>query len=170
MYALLPWYYVNRIGASYPRVKMFFEALRHANVDLPIGAAGFCWGGKHVVLLAGDKARVDGKPLFDAGFTGHPSLLAIPKDIEKMELPVAFAIGDEDAHIPINQVRAIQQIVESKRDAQKGEVKIYPKCGHGFCIRADTRFLDVVAQAAAAEDHCIEWFNKTFARIVSNNL
>jgi dienelactone hydrolase len=165
MYALLPWYFVNRIGASYPRVKTFFEALRRANLEMPIGAAGFCWGGKHVVLLAGDKDRVDGKPLFDAGFTGHPSMLSMPGDIEKVELPVAFAIGDMDAHIPMDQIKAIKEIVENKPDRQKGEVKVYPNCGHGFCIRADTRFLDVMTQAAAAEDYCIEWFDKKFAGI-----
>jgi dienelactone hydrolase len=165
MYALLPWYFVNRIRASYPRVKTFFEALRRANLEMPIGAAGFCWERKHVVLLAKDKDRVDGKPLFDAGFTGHPSMLSMPGDIEKVELPVAFAIGDMDAHIPMDQVKAIKEIVENKPDGQEGEVKVYPNCGHGFCIRADTRFLDVMTQAAAAEDYCIEWFDKKLASI-----
>jgi len=166
IYTLLPWYFVNHIGVSYPRVKGFFEALRQANLEMPIGAAGFCWGGKHVVLLAGDKDRVDGKPLFDAGFTEHPSMLSMPEDIEKMELPVAFAIDDEDAHIPMDQIRAIKEIVESKPDGEKVEVRVYPNCGHGFCVRADMGFLDIMTQAAAAEDHCIEWFGKKFASTV----
>jgi hypothetical protein len=68
--------------------------------------------------------------------------------------------------IPMDQIKTIEEIVESKPDGQKGEVKIYPNCGHGFCIRADTRFLDVMAQAAAAEDYCIEWFDKKFALII----
>jgi dienelactone hydrolase len=142
MYALLQWYYVNRIGICHPRVKCFFEALRQANTEIPIGAAGFCWCGKHVVLLAGDKVRVNGKPLFDAGFTGHPSLLSMPDDIENMEIPVEFAIGDKDAHLTMEMIRSIQQIAENMPDERKGEVKIYSNCGYCFCIRAYTTFLD----------------------------
>jgi dienelactone hydrolase len=162
LYALIPWYVTNRIGASYPRVKAFFSALRQNEPDLPLGAAGFCWGGKHVVFLAADCTEADRKPLLDAGFTGHPSLLDMPGDIEKIRVPVAFAIGDKDLHIPKEQVETIQSIVESAPEQYRGEVRVYPDCGHGFCIRADTRFEEVARQAAAAEDHCIAWFDRQF--------
>lgn len=163
LYALIPWLFVNRIGASYPRVKIFFEALRCDEPHLPVGAAGFCWGGKHVLLLAADNTRTPaGKPLLDAGYTGHPSLMTLPDDIENIRVPISFAIGDKDNHIPMNQVEKIKEIVEDAPNEYRGEVKVYPNCGHGFCIRADTRFEDVTRQAAAAEDQCIEWFNKHF--------
>ncbi|KAJ9138439.1 Alpha/beta-hydrolase [Pleurostoma richardsiae] len=160
----VPWYFTNRIPASHPRVKSFFKALRQSEPQLPIGAAGFCWGGKHVVLLASDSEdnKVDGRPLFDAGFTGHPSLLVLPQEVEDITLPMAFAIGDKDSHVPLDKVAQIKEIVENKPEGQKGEVRIYPNCGHGFCVRADPVYEDVAKQAAAAEDHCIEWFNKQF--------
>lgn len=158
--AVLPWYWVNRISSSYPRVVSFFDTLRREEPNLPIGAAGFCWGGKHAVLLAGENARVNDKPLIDAGFAGHPSMLTVPDDIEKMRLPVAFAIGDKDRLVPAEQAATIKKIVESKPEGQQGEVRIYPNCGHGFCVRADTTFTDVMKQSLLAEDHCIEWFDK----------
>jgi dienelactone hydrolase len=154
--------YYNRIGRSFPIVKGFFEQIRNEEGShLPIGAAGFCWGGKHAVLLA-QGHEIDGKLLIDAGFTGHPSILSIPGDIEKMTLPVSFAIGDEDVQLPMAQVERIKAIVEAKPEGQKGEVKLYPKVGHGFCMRADLHFENVAEQAAKAEDHCIDWFNTRF--------
>lgn len=162
--ALVPWYWVNRIAASYPRVTNFFQELRVEEPNLPIGAAGFCWGGKHAVLLAGDETRVNAKPLIDAGFTGHPSLLTMPGDIEKMQRPMAFAIGDQDKLVPPETVKKIEEIVRAKPESQMGEVVSYPHCGHGFCVRADTTFVEVMEQSLLAEDQCIRWFNKCFSQ------
>jgi dienelactone hydrolase len=154
---------VNRIGASYPRVKKFFELLRqNEGAELPVGVAGFCWGGKHVALLAADDTKINDKPLFDAGFTGHPSMLVMPDDIQNIKLPVSFTIGDKDSHLPLEVVNKIRDIVESKPEEQRGEVILYADCNHGFCIRADITFEDVAKQAAAAEDQCIRWFDKHF--------
>ncbi|KAJ4154983.1 hypothetical protein LMH87_000253 [Akanthomyces muscarius] len=117
----------------------FFEQLRKDEGEtLPIGAAGFCWG----------------------GFTGHPSLLALPQDIEKIILPVSFAIGDKDNAISMKQAGTIASILEAKQGHAKGEVKIYENAGHGFCARADIKFKDVEKQATDAEDQCISWFNQ----------
>src|SRR5690348_1293374 len=104
--ALLPWFAVNNIPASYPRVKSFFKALR-SETKLQVFAVGFCWGGKHVLRLAGDEDRVNGKSLMDAGFTGHPSLMSLPGDIEKVKVPVSFALGDQDRAIPMKNVEII---------------------------------------------------------------
>ncbi|EGR51757.1 uncharacterized protein TRIREDRAFT_33169, partial [Trichoderma reesei QM6a] len=85
--AMVPFITYNWPSRAWPRVKGFFEQLRkEEGSSLPVGAAGFCWGGKQVILLAhGD--TIDGRPLIDAGFTGHPSLLSIPGDIEKLKVP-----------------------------------------------------------------------------------
>jgi dienelactone hydrolase len=159
----VPFLYHNRPGKSYPLVKDFFKALREGEgAALPVGAAGFCWGGKHTVLLAADVEKVGGKPLLDAGFTGHPSMLSIPGDIENMSRPVSFAVGEKDSALSMQQAEQIKQIVEAKPDGQRGELVVYPGVGHGFCVRADTAILDVAKQAAEAEDQCIRWFDKHF--------
>jgi dienelactone hydrolase len=165
-YGFVPFLIKNRLSVTLPIVKSFLAQIRadEAVKGLPLGVAGFCWGGKHTVLLAnpaehnidGDK----GKPYVDAGFTGHPSMLTVPDDVEKMTLPVAFAIGDADPMITPDVAAKIKAIVEAKPESQKGELVNYPKCGHGFCVRADPG--DVDQRAAEAEDQCIAWFKSHF--------
>lgn len=62
---------------------------------MPLGAAGFCWGGKHVVNIARGGLAKNGSPLVDAVFTGHPSILEIPSELEKVVKPLSVAIGDK---------------------------------------------------------------------------
>lgn len=175
LYAILPFMAVNRPGRSYPTVRAFFAALRQSEASaLPVGAAGFCWGGKHAVLLAGDDADADDsgppgklKPLVDAAFTGHPSLLSIPSDVERLRRPVAFALGDEDSALPLGKVEEIRRVVEALPEESRGEVVVYPGCGHGFCVRADLGREDVVRQAGEAEDQCMRWFGEKFGTYTS---
>src|SRR5579859_8062667 len=82
LYGGVPFYYYNRPALSFPHVKTFMTKLRESKdpkeKDMPVGAAGFCWGGKHITLLAQkDSVTSTEKPLVDAVFTGHPSLLSL---------------------------------------------------------------------------------------------
>jgi Dienelactone hydrolase and related enzymes len=159
---MVPFMILNRFGKSWPIVKDFFTAVReNEGAHLPIGAAGFCWGGKHTLNLA-QGYETNGKPLIDAGFTGHPSNLEIPAEIEKIKKPVSFAIGDKDIQVKMHHIEQIQKIVEAKPDEEKGEVKIYYGAGHGFCIRADHILKDSERQATEAEDQAIDWFSRHF--------
>ncbi|CAK7209975.1 hypothetical protein SCUCBS95973_000630 [Sporothrix curviconia] len=163
----VPFILTNRIPKSHPRVTAFFEALRKAEgADARIAAAGFCWGGKHVLLLSHNvTVDIDGKPtpLINVGFTGHPSFMEVPADIaDTMTVPVAFALGELDGSLPADKVAEIRKIVEAKPAPITGEVVVYKGAGHGFCVRADSTLNDVASQAAAAEEQCIAWFNKHF--------
>ncbi|KAL4887972.1 Alpha/Beta hydrolase protein [Aspergillus ambiguus] len=160
--AFVPFLYYNRPSKSWPVVESFFAAVRQKEgAQLPIGAAGFCWGGKHTVFLA-HGAEVDGKPLINAGFTGHPSMLEIPQDIEKIKIPVSFAMGEHDSAVKPPQVAQIKTILDGKDGL--GELKVYYGVGHGFCVRADTKLLQVDRQATEAEDQALDWFNRQFAK------
>ena len=162
-YSFVPFVYHNRPGKSYPIIKKFVVDLRkNEAADLPVGAAGFCWGGKHVVLLAGDEERVNGKPLIDAGYTAHPSMLTLPADIENIKRPVSFACAGTDHQLSPELVQKIKTIVEEKPAEAKGEVVTFEGCGHGFAVRADLSNADVSKQADAAEAQSIRWFNKHF--------
>ncbi|KAH7124671.1 hypothetical protein EDB81DRAFT_951656 [Dactylonectria macrodidyma] len=142
MWAFIPFMIRNRFSTSFPAVKGYFEQLRqNEGTILPIG------------------------PLIDAAFTGHPSWVGIPGDIEKLTLPVSFALGDLDNHISPDQAEQIRAIVEAKPESAKGEVILYENCAHGFAVRGDLKSLEVASQAAKAEDQCIAWFNKHFKRI-----
>ncbi|KAF7555974.1 hypothetical protein G7046_g6419 [Stylonectria norvegica] len=161
--AFIPFILRNRPGKAYPIVRGFFEQLRKEEGEtLPIGAAGYCWGGKFALLLA-HGAEINGKPLIDAAFTGHPSLLSLPGDVEKLTLPVSFAIGDRDIQVSLKQAKEIKAIVEAKHGAAKGEVRIYDESSHGFCVRASLQDKDLAQKAADAEDQCIAWFNAQFS-------
>ncbi|PWY93487.1 dienelactone hydrolase family protein [Aspergillus sclerotioniger CBS 115572] len=162
-YAIVPFLYHNNFGRSWPVVKSFFTAVRqNEGAKLPIAAAGFCWGGLHTVYLAHGE-EVDGKPLINAGFTGHPSNLAIPGDIEKIKIPVSFAMAELDNMVPLPQIKQIEGVLD--KNGGVGEVKIYYGAGHGFCVRADVMVKNVGAQAGDAEDQAIEWFNRHFAGV-----
>ncbi|EXU97536.1 dienelactone hydrolase [Metarhizium robertsii] len=161
--AAVPFFIRCAPGRTYPGVKGFFEQLRKEEGQaLPIGAAGFCWGGKHTVTLA-HGAEINGQPLIDAGFTGHPSLLSLPSDVEKIKRPVSFACAEDDNQISLKQAEQIKAIVTAFPEPYKGELRVYQKTGHGFAVRADLKVPDVAAQAAAAEDQAIAWFTSHFS-------
>lgn len=162
MWGFIPWILRNRPAKSFPIVKKFFEDLRKdTGPDTPVGAAGFCWGGKHVVTLADAQYKTDdGRPMYDAGFTGHPSFLEIPKDIERIAVPISIAVPELDNQFKLpRDVDIINKIMEGRPEATKGEVKVYEKVGHGFCVRADLKVENNAKAAAEAEDQAIAWFN-----------
>lgn len=102
------------------------------------------------------------KPMLDAAFTGHPSSISIPEDFEKMTVPTSFAIPEKDHHIKATKdTDLLTQIMERKPERQRGEVRVYDGCAHGFCVRGDVFGLagDVSKQASEAEDQAIAWFN-----------
>ncbi|KAF2084768.1 dienelactone hydrolase family protein [Saccharata proteae CBS 121410] len=166
MYGVIPFMRHNSFDKSWPKVKSFFAAV-HENdgASLPVGAAGFCWGGKHTVNLAYGYEAANGKPLIDAGFTGHPSNLVIPSEFEKVVKPVSFALGDKDIIVKASQIPEVRKAIEEdKPEAQKGEVKVYPGAGHGFCVRADLVLDNAEKQANEAEDQAIAWFQRHFSK------
>ncbi|KAI1073786.1 dienelactone hydrolase family protein [Whalleya microplaca] len=163
-YGFTTWLLPNRFGKSFPIIKGFFEALRRNEAaHLAVGAAGYCWGGKHVVLLA-EGYKADGKPLVDVGFTAHPSWLSFYNEIEKVRVPISFAVGTADNQMSLEHAEETRKIVEAKPDGQKGQVRIYQGYGHGFACRADPKNSDPKG-AEEAEDQAVAWFDKHFANI-----
>ncbi|OAA59395.1 Dienelactone hydrolase [Cordyceps fumosorosea ARSEF 2679] len=159
---VIPFFYHCNPWSTFPVVKGFFSQLRKdEGATQPVGAAGFCWGGKHVVLLTHGH-ELDGRPLLDAGFTAHPSMLSIPGDLAKIRRPVSFALAAKDDQISPAKAAQLKSIVEALPEPAKGEAFVIERTGHGFAVRADLAEDDVAAQAARAEDQCIDWFNKHF--------
>lgn len=161
MRGMVPFLVKNRFGVSYPKVKKFFDDVRcNEGKDLPIGVAGFCWGGKHAFLLAREKdSAANGKPLLDSAFTGHPSGLEIPADIGKVKLPLAIAIGTKDIMLYGEKLEQTKKILGEKKF--ETEVQVYKGAGHGFCVRADPTTEDAVRQAKEAEEQAVSWFKRT---------
>lgn len=106
--------------------------------------------------------------LIDAVFTGHPSSLQIPSDVENLVVPVSYAIPEKDNQVTKEQAEIIKKVVEETKNngGPVGEVRIYENCAHGFCVRADVNYKDgeVARKAALAEDQAIAWFEKHLKR------
>lgn len=98
--------------------------------------------------------------MLDAVFTGHPSFLEIPRDVGRITVPTSFAVPERDHHVRVpRDTDVISRIMEGLPEAQRGEVRIYEACAHGFCVRADPLSGDVTKQAVEAEDQAVDWFN-----------
>jgi dienelactone hydrolase len=173
----IPWKINTRISVTNPLVISFFQALRtppFPTNNLKIGAAGFCWGGKHTILLAQNtpsshvhqhESQLNSatlEPLIDCAFTAHPSYLDIPTDIEAIKIPISVAVGDEDVQMKPPQIQQMKEILEGKKDGGH-EVKIFPGAKHGFAVRNHPDDKHEMECAEEAEIQAIEWFTRGFA-------
>ncbi|KAH6974215.1 dienelactone hydrolase [Ilyonectria sp. MPI-CAGE-AT-0026] len=166
MWDFVPHLYRNRFSVCWPRMTEFLKQVQdHKDVALPVGIAGFCWGGLHTIRLTHDTAETKtagGHALADAFFTAHPSKVDVVQDIGKVRHNLSIAIGDDDAVMGINQVRQAESILASI-DVDTSVV-IYPGAKHGFSIRASRAKPDSkeTRQAQEAEEQAIAWFKRQF--------
>jgi dienelactone hydrolase len=152
----------NKFDKSWPRVVSWLEALRENEAaDSPVGTTGFCWGGKHVTVLCSGTKNAAGKNLVDAGFTGHPSRLDIPGDIDNIILPLSIAHASKDEGINEDQFKLLEAAMKKKQDLVDTEIFVYEGATHGFCVRAD-HTIDEGKHAVEAEDQAIKWFDRHF--------
>ncbi len=89
-------------------------------------------------------------------------MLSIPSDIKKIQRPISFALAAKDDQISPALAEKLKAVVEALPSPATGESYVIEKTGHGFAVRADLAEDDVAAQAARAEDQCVDWFNKHF--------
>lgn len=152
---------------AWPRITSFLTSLREEKgASLPVGVAGFCWGGLHAIYLTHDRQdtkTASGRSLVDACFVAHPSNLTVPGDIEAIKSNLSIAIGDEDFVMALKQVKQVEQILGTKKDVET-QLKIYPGAGHGFSVRASKAVPDSkeTKQSEEAEKQAVDWFKKHF--------
>ncbi|KAL8629797.1 hypothetical protein Q9189_004470 [Teloschistes chrysophthalmus] len=148
-----------------PQVTSFVAALRENEASLPIGAAGYCWGGKHVLNLASGHAKTtDGKPLIDAAFVAHPSYVVVPDEIQPIKRPLSVAVGDNDIAFKPNQVEQTKAIFAQK-DNVPSEVVIYPGARHGFAVRCNEKNEKEARQGEEARKQAVNWFSVQFGKL-----
>ena len=160
----------NRPAVSLPRVIRFLTELKKGT-ELPLGLAGFCWGGKHVAVLAQGSHQLDGKPLCDVAFTAHPSNLALPGDVEAVTVPLSISVGTDDFVLPMAGIKKIQTVFEKKNavngNAGRVEINVVEGARHGFACRADPEDETQAKQTKVAEDQAVEWFGNWFGKLRS---
>ncbi|KAI5256715.1 hypothetical protein E4T42_01383 [Aureobasidium subglaciale] len=154
-----------------PRVYKFFRGLQSSHPDLPVAAAGYCWGGQWVVELCmnDEDCAVDVKPFVVCGFTAHPSRLKIPTDIHMVYYPLSIAAAGIDQQIPVVKARQIEDILKAKTAKMKDigiehEFTLYEGVHHGFAVRADENEDHERKCGKKAEEQAIRWFTKWFER------
>ncbi|KAF7911965.1 uncharacterized protein EAE98_011722 [Botrytis deweyae] len=179
MIIAIPWKTKTKIPITHPKVVSFFQALRSSEPPFPttnlkIGVAGFCWGGKHTILLAQDdlSSRVQRhqsqaksttpEPLIDCAFTAHPSYIEVPNDIEAVKIPLSVSIGDNDSAMKAPQIDQMKEILQVKHKGNS-EVSILQGAKHGFAIRTHPDDKDELEFANKAEAQAIDWFKRWFA-------
>lgn len=163
--AFVPFTFFTRLAVTQPRVFKFFHHLRNHEASLPIGAAGFCWGGKFVFLLCGTSEKAaNGKSLIDCGFTAHPSNLVNPADADAVILPLSVAVGDADILMPLKEAEQVKGILEAKKEGTH-EMMILPGATHGFAVRARPDDEKAVQQGKQATEQGVSWFTKWFDKL-----
>jgi carboxymethylenebutenolidase len=121
-------------------------AIDHASQAGKVGIVGYCWGGlltwRSACLLNGLSAAA---PYYGGGST-------LPVEIaRKPKVPVMAHFGDQDAHIPMETVRAFEQA------HPEVEVHVYA-ANHGF--NCDQRGSYNEAAAKLAKERTLAFFAK----------
>ncbi|KAG9231553.1 Alpha/Beta hydrolase protein [Amylocarpus encephaloides] len=175
----IPWKMKTGIPITSPRVISFVQALRTSEPPFPtdnlkIGAAGFCWGGKHAIILAQDDpaTRVvrhqsqiqseTSEKLIDCAFTAHPSYLEVPTDIEPITVPTSVAVGDDDMVLKGPEAKQMKEIFDTRKSTDY-EVAIMPGAKHGFAVRTHPDDKHEMECAQKAEDQALAWFTRWLA-------
>jgi len=166
----IPFLYYNGFAKSMPKVTAFFEAVREnegKEMNLPIGDAGFCWGGQHTFALAsGEYKTKSGQVLCDAHFTAHPSNVKVPGDAKKVRLPLSLAAATKDMVMTTQQAREVEAILREKADKEglkHSEVVYYEGAGHGFGVRADPGNKEVQKHADESIKQAVRFWTKVFS-------
>ena len=89
----------------------------------PIGALGFCMGGRLSYALAATGS-------IDAAVCYYGGRIQDNLDVApRIQVPILFHYAERDDHIPATAVSAVQQAFAGRSNAQ---FYLYPGVGHGF--------------------------------------
>lgn len=154
--SLGPWLIRHREAVAKPLYDGFINAVRMMPGTEKVGVIGFCWGGRYAILAAHEGAPGKG---VDAAYACHPSLLAIPADIDPVVKPVSLALGDKDSLCGEKEIGQLQDAFGRKKDVPH-EIRIYENQVHGFALRGDFQNEKDKKAMDDAEKQGIDWFNK----------
>ncbi|KAI9789429.1 MAG: hypothetical protein M1833_002423 [Piccolia ochrophora] len=157
----LPWLFSARASVTKPRMLAFCRALRAGSV-LPLGVAGFCWGGRYAFHLGTEEGPEGRDGLVDAVFIAHPSLVSLPGDVAGVRCPVSVAVGDKDHQMPPPKIEVLREVLSKKAEVEH-EVVVYEGATHGFAVRESPDVEKERQQGLEAEDQAVNWFTKWLA-------
>ncbi|CAI9118613.1 OLC1v1020205C1 [Oldenlandia corymbosa var. corymbosa] len=145
------WFNTHHPRKGSEDAKKVVAALKAQGVT-KIGAAGFCWGGLPVVVLASNPDWIQ------AGVIFHPVALT-EDDMRAVKVPLAIYAPENDEFFPVDELHRLAKIVVEETPAECHH-KIYPGTVHGWTTRFNEE--DAVACQKAEEAHCdlLDWITK----------
>ncbi|WMV47466.1 hypothetical protein MTR67_040851 [Solanum verrucosum] len=144
------WIQSHGTDKGFEDAKQVIAALKEKGIS-PIGAAGFCWGGKVVVELAKSDS-------IQSAVLLHPSFVSVD-DIKEVKVPIAILGAEIDQLSPPELVKQFEEILSSKPEVDRF-VKIYPGVSHGWTVRYNVEDKKTVQSAEEAHQDMLDWFTK----------
>ena len=127
-----------------------------------IGVTGFCWGGRLTWMYAAHNPRVKAAVAWYGKLTvGHgPLQVENPIDVvDRLHGPVLGLYGGEDASIPMDDVRRMEEALANGNEAARASrIEVYPESGHAFY--ADYRPSYHAGDARDAWQKAVAWFDR----------
>ncbi|KAM0751405.1 hypothetical protein T439DRAFT_325541 [Meredithblackwellia eburnea MCA 4105] len=115
---------------------------------------GYCFGGRYVVELAWDKT-------IKVGAVAHPSLLEIPKDLQKLKktstTPILWNIAEKDYMFTTAVADQADQILGGNDLYKRID---YAGVEHGFAVRGDLSQPHIKESMEAAFKNTVEWIRE----------
>ena len=140
-----------------------------------IYAVGYCFGGRYVLLLAGErpetlawqgfswstpqpdeeagKAKTVG-PFIKAGAVAHATLVS-PDDFVGLKAPVTVVSVENDPMFP-DDVRTALEDYMSKNNVEH-EVQVYPGVPHGFAVVGEYDDANIKSAQSTAYEQMLRW-------------
>ncbi|KAI9665006.1 MAG: hypothetical protein M1821_006454 [Bathelium mastoideum] len=153
-----PWLIKHREAVSKPIIDGFIRTVRLVPGTDKVGVIGFCWGGRYAIL-AGHGGNYEPGQGVDAVYACHPSLLALPADLEPLTKPTSVALGTQDSLVGQKEIGQIQDTL-GKLTSVPHEIRLYEDQVHGFSLRGDFASEKEKKAMDEAEQQGIEWFKK----------
>ena len=153
-----PWLAKHREAVVKPIIDGFIRTVRMTPGTDKVGTIGFCWGGRYAILSAQGGGDEPGQGV-DAAYACHPSLLAIPADLEPVTKPLSLALGDKDSLLGQKEIGQVQETL-GKLTTVPHEIRIYEDQIHGFTLRGDFTSEKEKKAMDDAEQQGVEWFQK----------
>jgi dienelactone hydrolase len=144
------WISQHKMEQGFEEAKPVIETLKKKGFSA-IGAAGFCWGGKVVVMLA----KYD---YINAAVSLHPGPLT-HDDIRDVKQPIAILGAEIDHYSPPEVVKEFAEILSLKPEVDS-HVKIFPGVVHGWAVRYDVNDKTAVEKAEEAQKDMLDWLVK----------
>jgi len=147
-----PWAGRHSEAVVKPLLEEFIKYIKADPLTGKIGAVGFCWGARYVLLLAADGT-------IDAGVANHPAM-ATQADFEAINKPVQINVGTNDIFLPNETVEQVKSgLMEQKPDLPT-EINVFQDAVHGFAVRGDITSPKEKENKDASASATIRWFKK----------